>query len=118
MSDAPPIINASDLKRNAGQIVRVAGEYRPEFNPRHRTLVEDANGNLTAAGCVVLLALADGTFVDLFDRPEDEGRTLHGKAVVVTGTLCAPDTNTGDASVAQAAPLFHMIGISSIALAE
>lgn len=118
MSDVPPRINASDLKKNAGRVVRLAGEYRPEFNPRHRTLVEDANGNLTAAGCVVVLALEDGTFVDLFDRPEDEGRRLQGQAVEVTGTLCAPDTDTGDGSAAHASPLFHMIHISGIALTD
>ena len=116
MNDTPVISDASDLRGNTGQVVRLAGAYRAEFNPRHRTLVRNADGTLGAAACVVLLALEDGSFVDLFDRPEDEGRALQGKRVVVTGTLCAPDKE--DASVAHAAPMFQMIHISSIEIAQ
>ncbi|ABG33234.1 replication factor A protein 3-like protein [Roseobacter denitrificans] len=116
MNDAPVLSDASGFKQNTGRVVRLAGAYRAEFNPRHRTLVRDADGNLSAAGCVVVLALEDGSFVDLFDRPEEEGKALQGKKVVVTGTLCAPEEE--DASVAQAVPLFHMIHISSIDIAQ
>ena len=109
------MIDASDLARFAGQVVRLSGTYQASFAPAHKSLSRDAQGHGVAAGCVVLLALEGGVFVDLFDRPAEEGKRLDKSQVLVTGTLSAPLPEDDDAQAA-AAPmdLFEMIHITSI----
>ena len=117
MSEVPVVTDASGLARHAGRVVCLRGEYQPDFNAAQKTLLLDADGNVTSAGCIVLVKLADGSFVDIFDRPEDEGSRLKGKPVGVTGTLCAPDPQSSD-EVACEQPLYHMIRITGIELAD
>lgn len=114
MSADLPLVALSDLAKHAGDVARVSGTYKAEFNPAHKMLVTDEDGNLAPAGCVVLLALDDGAFVDLFDRPVDEGRRLDGQRVVVTGKLVAP-LAADDSSVAARIPLYGFVRISTIA---
>jgi hypothetical protein len=90
MNTDPPLVSPSDLALHAGRTVRLAGIYRAEFAPAHKMLSVDASGRGVAAGCVVLLELDDGSFVDLLDRPVAEGKRLNGARVVVMGELSAP----------------------------
>lgn len=118
MTDRPAVRNAADLQKHAGQVARVRGRYRPDFQPAHKMLVEDTAGQITKAGCVAVLILEDGAIVDLFGRPEQEARLHEGREVVVTGNLRTPDGGGRDATVAQANPLYSMIQISSIVAAD
>ncbi|WP_227269642.1 replication factor A protein 3-like protein [Roseobacter weihaiensis] len=117
MSVDPPLVALSDLAKYVGDVVRVSGTYKAEFNPAHKMLVTDEHGNTVPAGCVVLLAVEDGAVVDLFDRPVDEGRRLNGQRVMVTGKLVAP-LAAEDSAVAMRTPLYGFVDISAIAPVE
>ncbi|WP_299736133.1 replication factor A protein 3-like protein [uncultured Roseobacter sp.] len=121
MSQDAPLIAPSALAENAGRFVRLAGTYRAEFDPVHKMPVLDADGRSVPAACVVLLALDDGTFVDLANRPAEEGHRLDGQRVIATGELSAPLSDGDellDEAVAAEEPLYSLIHLATIEKAD
>lgn len=95
--DLPDVHEATDLIGRVGQMVRVVGRYEAFDQGRHRTIGPDGP---TAWLCE--LALADGAWLLLGARPDDERARYLGRDVIAKGRLVRPER--GPAHVAQMDP--------------
>jgi hypothetical protein len=117
-----PLVGPGELAAHAGRLVRLKGRYRAEFDPAHKVVSRGEDGASRRAGCVAVLELQDGSFVELYSRPVDEGRRLDGRTVVATGEVSPPDppfeAPDDRAELAQEEPMYSLVRIEAIEAAD
>jgi hypothetical protein len=108
------VLNTSqDVADHVDEDVTVQGTYTVQDLGGHTMKVPDGEGGWRSVKEIAHVRLADGAFVELGARPDDELAELDGRVVEASGHLYLPGA-TEDTAMAARSPLPTLTDISAV----
>jgi hypothetical protein len=105
--------SSREVAEHVDEDVTVQGTYTVQDLGGHTMKVPDGDGGWRSVKQIAHVQLADGGFVELGARPEDELADLDGKVVEASGHLYVPGA-TEDPAMAARSPLPTLADISAV----
>jgi hypothetical protein len=105
--------SSPEIAEHVDEDVTVQGTYTVQDLGGHTMKVPDGDGGWRSVKQIAHVRLADGGFVELGARPDDELADLDGKVVEASGHLYVPGA-TEDTAIAARSPLPTLADISAV----
>ena len=105
--------SSREVAEHVDEDVTVQGTYTVQDLGGHTMKVPDGDGGWRSVKQIAHVRLADGGFVELGARPDDELADLAGKVVEASGHLYLPGA-TEDTAIAARSPLPTLADISAV----